>query len=85
MSQDLVSFWLGFAILGLLTGPLLWLRLPLAKWGGVLAALLFGSLPFFHSVLSEFTLRNYFTMLASLVVVYWFVKIDYRHRFDADE
>ena len=75
-------FWFAKSLIALISAPLLWIRVPHAKWGGVIAALLLAT-PLLLLALDEgFDLQTVLLLGASLVIAYWYATIDYDHRFE---
>jgi len=72
-------------IVSIVSAPLLWIRLPFAKWGGVIASLLMGSIPVILFPDQGFTFRDGLMVLAFLLIAFWFYRIDYKHRFPVEE
>lgn len=77
--------WTALGVVSVATAPLLWIRLPCAKWGGVIASLILGAIPILRSSNQPITVRDALPILGALVIGYWFFRIDYRHRFDEDQ
>lgn len=76
------TFWLPLSVIAIVSAPLLWIRVPHAKWGGSIAALLLGA-PLVPDVLAgKLDLRTGFMLVACAVIAYWFAIIDYDHRFE---
>ena len=69
-------------VICILTAPLLWIRVPGAKWGGVLASLLLGLTSVIRASKIGFGITDAWLVPASLVIAYWFFQIDYAHRFE---
>ena len=77
--------WKAIGVVSVVTAPLLWIRLPHMKWGGVMAAVILGLIPILRSAHQAMGLRDSFPVLGAIVIAYWFFRIDYRHRFTADD
>ncbi|MFT5104590.1 MAG: hypothetical protein ACI9UA_000205 [Pseudoalteromonas tetraodonis] len=76
------TLWLAMSIIGICTAPLLWIRIPYAKWGGVIAALLLAT-PLQLRVIGEGPdLHACLLLLTCLVIAYWYGIIDYDHQFE---
>lgn len=73
-------WWCIFGVIAVVIAPLLWIRLPHAKWGGVLASSIFVFLAIRQGI--PISIRGCTTILAALLAVYWFWKIDYSNRFE---
>ena len=80
ISQDIVILWYVMCATGAISAPLLWLRVPFAKWGGAVASIMFVYISFYTQPPGTFfnTISGYITLL-SPVIVFWFVRIDYSH------
>ena len=74
--------WMVMGVVCLISAPLLWMRVPLAKWGGVTASLLLGVSSIIRSIDSGFSLMTILLPVSTLVIAFWFFKIDYSHRFE---
>lgn len=72
--------WKVLGSVSVVTAPLLWVRLPHMKWGGVIAAVILGSIPLVRSAHQAMEGRDALGVLGALVIGYWFFRIDYRHR-----
>lgn len=73
--------WKALGAVSVVTAPLLWIRLPCMKWGGVIAAVILGLIPVLRSAYQSIGLRDALPVLGAIVIGYWFFRIDYRHRF----
>lgn len=72
----------GVAIVG---GLLLWSRMPHAKWFGFLVALSIVALTIRHVFGRGLAVGDILSLVGSGCMAYWFVRIDYTHRFsDSD-
>ncbi len=77
--------WKALGVVSVVTAPLLWMRLPYLKWGGVIAAVILGLIPILRSAYQAIGLRDALPVLGAIVIAYWFSRIDYRHRFTVDD
>lgn len=74
--------WYSMSVISLISAPLIWLRVPHAKWGGVLAALLLGYTHFLAIPEGAFfSTRASFHLVGSLIVAYWYLAINYDHKY----
>ena len=76
-------WWCIYGVFAVVTSPLLWIRLPHAKWGCIFASGIFVYLAARQGIPNS--TRDGFALLVSLLFVYWFYKIDYSHRFEDKE
>ncbi|OYV07349.1 MAG: hypothetical protein CFE26_01495 [Verrucomicrobiales bacterium VVV1] len=71
-------------MVSVVTAPLLWVRFPYMKWGGVVAAVILGSIPILRSAHQAIGFRDALPVLGAIVIGYWFFRVDYHHRFTVD-
>ena len=76
--------WKVLGTISAVSAPLLWIRLPHMKWGGVIAAVILGFIPILRSAYQSIGLSDALPVLGGIVIGYWFFRIDYRHRFTVD-
>lgn len=76
---DLRSPWLIVALMSVITAPFLWMRLPYAKWGGVAVSLTIPWIYLSPLINQGFSIKVVYMSAAFLVIIYWFIKIDYNH------
>jgi len=79
---ELPYAWQALGVVSLIAAPLLWLRVPHAKWVCVLAAGIWCAISVLRVVHEPTIVRHTFPLLGSLLFIYWFIRIDYRSRFD---
>lgn len=80
MIPETQMLWLAFAIAAMVSAPLLWIRVPYAKWGGVVSSLFLGaSIIVAARGSSGMGMREYILLGALVVIAIWFVRIDYDH------
>ncbi len=75
----------GIALASILCGVLLWLRVPAAKWLGVLVFVALSGLSIRRLILDGWSLGQIVRILLPLVCAVWMGRIDYSHRFADDE
>jgi hypothetical protein len=68
----------------ILSGTLLWLRLPAVKWLGALAFLGLALLAIRHGQIKGWSLFVIMNLLLPLLCIFWIIRIDYSHKFDPD-
>jgi hypothetical protein len=83
---DATRHWLtDMAVVSILCGVLLWLRVPHAKWLGVLVFLGGSGIGVRRLLIEGFSWWILFTALLPLVCVLWMAQIDYSHKYVEDE
>lgn len=86
IASSLLPWFISSGVISIIAGVLLWLRVPHAKWLGVLVfAIMFGVFAR-GLILTGWSLLGCFQLLMPIFCAYWLVRIDYEHVFvDEDE
>ena len=75
----------GIAVASILSGILLWLRVPAIKWLGVLVYMAIGVLGIRHAFVDGWSLGAAVGIVLPVVCAVWMGRIDYSHKFVEDE
>jgi|SRR4051812_3307567 hypothetical protein len=68
--------------LSIISGILLWLRVPGAKWIGALVFIALGCSSVRHAWLHGWTMLTVLYILLPLICTFWMLRINYSHKFD---
>ena len=75
----------GISIASILSGALLWLRVPAAKWLGVLVCVGICGLGVRRLMLDGFSIRAAIGVLVPVIVAVWMARIDYSQKFEDED
>ena len=72
------------SILSIISGALLWLRAPAAKWLGAFTFIALSCLDIRSGIQHGWTFSRGLNVLLPLVCAFWIMRINYSHKFDAE-
>lgn len=85
IAASLLPWFIGSGVISISAGVLLWLRVPHAKWLGVLVFAIMLGVFARGLILTGWSLLGCLRLLMPIFCAYWLVRIDYEHVFEDED